>query len=130
MVVALGLMVVAAKQIFTGIGMAFVIEPTTSAEEEAAYAGQDMINAAYWYFVLLAVVALILVYRRWWVWLSLAAPVLIFLACCIFISPSAAAVISFLGLAPASIAAASEIVFCLVRVVQAMRKPSPEVQPD
>jgi hypothetical protein len=30
---------VAAKQIFTGLGMAFVIEPT-SAEEEAAIAGR------------------------------------------------------------------------------------------
>jgi hypothetical protein len=38
-VVAIGLMVVAAKQIFTGLGMAFVIEPT-SAEEEAAIAGR------------------------------------------------------------------------------------------
>jgi biotin transporter BioY len=88
-----------------------------------------MINAAYWYFVLNAIVALILVYRRWWVWLSLAAPVLIFLVCSAFIAPDAAAAISFLGVVPAA-AAVSEIVSCLVRVVQAMRKPSPEVQPD
>ena len=129
MVVSLDLLVVATRQIFTGIGMAFVIEPT-NAEREAAYAGLAMIDAAYWYIVLAAVVAVALVHRRWWVWLSIGAPVLIFLVCGIFIPRDAAALISFVGLVTASIAAISEIAFCVVRAVQAVREPLPVVQPD
>lgn len=128
MVVAVGLMVVAAQQIFTGIGMAFVIEPT-NAERDAAYAGLAMIDAAYGYIVLAAVVALVLVPRRWWVWLGLAAPALIFLVCSMVISTDAAAVVSSLGLALAAIAAVTEIVFSVVRAGQALREPSP-VLPD
>jgi hypothetical protein len=127
MVVALVLVVVAGHQIYTGMGLSFVIEPTSEAMD-AAYVGREMISSAYGYFMVSALIAFVLVIRHWWVWLGLAAPWLIFAVCGALFSQYAAALFSLLGVCLAAIAAVSQIVFSVIRTVRAIREPAPPVQ--
>jgi glucan phosphoethanolaminetransferase (alkaline phosphatase superfamily) len=127
MVVALVLVLAGGHQIYVGMGMTFVIEPTSEAMG-AAYVGREMISSAYGYFLVSALIAFVLVIRHWWVWLGLLAPWLIFAACSAVFSQYAAALFSLLGVGIAAIAAASQIVLSVVKTMRETREPAPEVQ--
>jgi hypothetical protein len=128
MVTSLVLMVVAAKQVLTGIGLAFSIEWVSPQDSADFFAGEDMIKAAYWYFVLMAGIGFLLVPRRWWVWLGLALPALVFWGLSTFFSTDGSALLSSLGLAIAGIVAVVEIPYSVLRLVREIGQPSPDVQ--
>jgi len=128
MLASLVLMVLATKQVLTGIGLAFSIEWVSPQDSADFFTGEDMIRAAYLYFVLMAGIALLLVPRRWWVWLGFAMPALVFWVFSTFVSTDGSAVISSLGLATAVIVDLVEIPFSIARLVHAIRRSSPEVQ--
>jgi hypothetical protein len=116
------------KQVLTGIGLAFSIEWVSPQDSADFFAGEDMIKAAYWYFVLMAGIGFLLVPRRWWVWLGLALPALVFWGLSTFVSTDGSALLSSLGLAIAGIVAVVEIPYSVLRLVREIRRPSPDVQ--
>jgi hypothetical protein len=121
MVVALGVMFVAEKQVLTGMGMAFFVERTSIEDDTEFFAGEAMVKAAYGYFVLIAGIALLLVPRRWWVWLGFAAPALVFWVFSTFVSTDGSALISSLALAIAVIVDLVEIPYSIARLVRVIR---------
>jgi len=128
MVATVGLAAEATKLVGDGTARQFSIEPT-SADYEAAAAGQNLMGYGYLIFAGLAVLSVGLL-RQWWVAAGLLAPVAVGIVGSMIFTPWGAGLATFLGVPLAFVGAGAGVLIAVTRLVDVIKERRPQVQPD